>query len=339
MGPDLYLFPAKTISGLLDGFDAVGLDTNVMLRHLGIAREWFLEPYVIAPHGWFYELYEIAFQQDPSPDLPVRVGLNTPLGAFGLIDYLVGSAETVGGGLNTIAQFHHLIASSVRYKLDHTGGDTISLTHSRPSLSDWINDAWALGVTKGRWSRFCETFSFTEVRLVGLKDVPSTRFEELFNAPVYMNAERSHAKLAAGVWDTKLQNSDPTLHATLQKLAQSVEVKQFQSAPFAYLVRTKLAQAIPEGKFSAQEIAGLLGMPLRTFQRRLSAEHIVFQTLLDDYRHQMALKLLLRPNLTMSEVAHTLGYNEQSSFNRAFRRWTGKAPGVWLEQGAGRGVL
>src|SRR5437868_5140582 len=105
MRPDLYIFPAKTISGLLDGFDAIGLDTGVMLRHLGITREWFLEPYVIAPHGWFRELYEIAFEQDPRPDLPVRVGMNTPLGAFGLIDYLVGSSETVGSGLTAIAQF------------------------------------------------------------------------------------------------------------------------------------------------------------------------------------------------------------------------------------------
>src|SRR6266702_2814283 len=103
MRPDLFVFPAKTISGLLDGFDAVGLDTNVMLRHLGVAREWFLEPYVIAPHEWFHELYELAFRQDPRLDLPVRVGLNTPFGAFGLVDYMVGSAAIVGGGLTRIA--------------------------------------------------------------------------------------------------------------------------------------------------------------------------------------------------------------------------------------------
>lgn len=339
MRPDLYVFPAKTISGLLDGFDAVGLDTNVMLRRLGIAREWFLEPYVIAPNGWFLELYDTAFQQDPRPDLPVRVGMNTPLGAFGLIDYLVGSAESVGSGLTAIAQFHHLIASSVGYKLDHTEGDTITLTHPHPSPSDWINDAWALGVMQARWSRSCETFRFTQVELVGLKDVPTASFEKLFNAPVRTGAEHSQVRLADGLWDTKLGRADPALHATLQSLAQSVQVKAYQTAPFAYLVRTRLAQALPEGKFSAQQIAHQMGMPLRTFQRRLGDEQVVFQTLLDDYRHELAVKLLLRPELTMSDVAHALGYNEQSSFNRAFRRWTGLAPGTWLQQNVGQGVL
>ena len=36
-------------------------------------------------------------------------------------------------------------------------------------------------------------------------------------------------------------------------------------------------------------------------------------------------------DLLAEEVAFLLGFSEQSSFHRAFRRWTGVAPGRWRE--------
>ncbi len=71
-------------------------------------------------------------------------------------------------------------------------------------------------------------------------------------------------------------------------------------------------------------------LPLRTFQRRLSKEQISFKDLLDAYRHALALKMLVRPDTAMTKIAYALGYNEQSSFNRAFKRWTGETPTAWL---------
>ncbi|MEM8862830.1 MAG: AraC family transcriptional regulator, partial [Chloroflexota bacterium] len=84
------------------------------------------------------------------------------------------------------------------------------------------------------------------------------------------------------------------------------------------------------GAFSVDDVAAELGLSKRTLQRQLSAEALSFKELLDIYRQEQAFLMLQNGQQDLATLAYTLGYNEQSSFNRAFRRWTGKSPSQWL---------
>lgn len=46
--------------------------------------------------------------------------------------------------------------------------------------------------------------------------------------------------------------------------------------------------------------------------------------------------LLSRPDMTMSEVARTVGFQDKSDFRRAFKEETGYLPRVWRESGGRR---
>ena len=65
-------------------------------------------------------------------------------------------------------------------------------------------------------------------------------------------------------------------------------------------------------------------------------KHVIFQELLDVYRPEQAMLLLQNGERDMGSVAYALGYREQRSFNRAFRRWTRQSPSAWLRSNAGR---
>ncbi len=86
-------------------------------------------------------------------------------------------------------------------------------------------------------------------------------------------------------------------------------------------------------------MAEQLRLPLRTFQRRLAEERVTWTEVLDSARKDEVVRMLGRGDTAMAEIAYALGYNEQSSFNRAFKRWVGLSPRAWqARQRAGGGV-
>lgn len=71
-------------------------------------------------------------------------------------------------------------------------------------------------------------------------------------------------------------------------------------------------------------------MSPRTLQRRLQDSGSSYQRLLDEARHQMARYYLSNSALELNEAA-LLGFEDPSSFGRAFRAWEGVPPSDWRE--------
>ena len=51
-----------------------------------------------------------------------------------------------------------------------------------------------------------------------------------------------------------------------------------------------------------------------------------FNGVLGELRFDLAKRYIREPDLSISEIAWLLGYQEVSAFTHAFKRWTGKTP-------------
>ena len=78
--------------------------------------------------------------------------------------------------------------------------------------------------------------------------------------------------------------------------------------------------------------AGLLGVPVRTLQRRLQQGGISYRQLVEQIRRETARHLLSQQDMRISEVAATLGYATPASFSRAFQRWMGMSPRAYRQK-------
>lgn len=73
-------------------------------------------------------------------------------------------------------------------------------------------------------------------------------------------------------------------------------------------------------------IATTLGVSRQTLYRRLKAEDITFEHVLDDLRRRLALNYLNARKTSINEIAYLVGFSDEATFSRAFKRWTGLSP-------------
>ena len=102
-------------------------------------------------------------------------------------------------------------------------------------------------------------------------------------------------------------------------------------------VRAAIRECLPSGEISIDAAAERLRVGRRTLQRRLSEDGVTFRHLVREVREVLADHYLRTTTLPYAEVSFLLGFDEPSSFFRAFREWTGATPQAVRARAARRG--
>lgn len=117
------------------------------------------------------------------------------------------------------------------------------------------------------------------------------------------------------------------LFAVLGELAEKVERSaRSKRAGFRRDVERAVEPLLASGDVSAERVAGLLGISRQTLYRRLKAEGVTFEELLDNKRRELALGYLKGGRMSVKAAAYRLGFSDPAAFSRAFKRWTGISP-------------
>ena len=114
------------------------------------------------------------------------------------------------------------------------------------------------------------------------------------------------------------------LLAFLGRVTKAVEGVQPQQSPFRREVERTLEPLLSGGDFGIERVARALGCSRQTLYRRLKAEGVTFEQLLDDLRRRLALELVRK--VPVKQAAWRLGFADPASFSRAYKRWTGRSP-------------
>ena len=103
-------------------------------------------------------------------------------------------------------------------------------------------------------------------------------------------------------------------------------VRNANRVTFSERVRDYIRGDLPKGTCTIDRCAERFGMSVRTLQARMANEGTSFSSLIEEVRVLLARTYLQRPESSLDEIADWLGYGEQTSFGRAFKRWTGMTP-------------
>ena len=152
-------------------------------------------------------------------------------------------------------------------------------------------------------------------------------FDRFFGCPVEFGASCdqfafSHEKLAL-----PLVTRDRYLLETLQPFCD--EAARERHTPVGTLraqVENEVQKLLPHGKAKRPNVAKLLGLSERTLTRKLADEGATYEQVVDQVAAKPRARIRQGRSVSLSQIAWLLGYEGSTSFNHAFRRWTGRSP-------------
>ena len=152
-------------------------------------------------------------------------------------------------------------------------------------------------------------------------------YERVFQAPVKFNSDMNALLLGDDNWLTQALNRQPRyVSDVLKARAETLLQKLDDGKTIRGRLEAQITPRLNAGVFGMDEVAAALDMTARTLSRRLKAEGVTYEQVLDDVRCKLAIQYLEERNLSVKQAAALLGYSDRAAFSRAFKRWTGAPP-------------
>lgn len=260
------------------------------------------------------------------------------LASLGVVGLACKTVATVGEALACHRRFGHLTNRTASYSSELVG-DRLVLSErrrgpARPGnllVSDY---AMLIAVHVLRQSAPGVVVYAMDSRRERVSDDERRAFASLLGpgARLHTGAEHAALHLGAEVVAQPVASADPELaryFADVLARADAAAPPTGADDPLLLRVRAAIRDALVHGPPSAAVLARRLGLGQRTLQRRLHLLGTHYAAQLDATRRALAEGYLRDPSLSLAEIAYLLGYDEQPSFYRAFRRWHGATPGEW----------
>lgn len=148
-------------------------------------------------------------------------------------------------------------------------------------------------------------------------------YNDFFGVQVQFNAEKTCIVFDRSIEGCPLPNANRKLHlASIRYCNETVE-SQDLSATFGDRVQRILVEQNLSSNI--EEVAQLLGMSSRQLRRHLVNESTSFREIQLNLKFDRA-RAFLSAGVSVNDVAIELGYTNQASFSRAFKKHTGKPP-------------
>ena len=253
------------------------------------------------------------------------------LATLGSLGYAFRSAETVGHALSLIRRHARLIGDALVAEIRIGEGRLTmarrwprELGHNRP----FAEGAFSLSIGTIHEMTGVRPIPI-EIRCQFSRPADADHRARVFGCKLRYDCSETSIAFPESLAHQPVVSRDPALFAIVDRYAQRLAGAQIEVGSLAADVRAVIRAVLAGGEPSTTSIARKLAMSARTLQRRLAEENLTVSALVEEVRRELALGHLNDPTLGLSDIAFMLGYSDATSFQRAFRRWTGQAPATY----------
>jgi AraC-like DNA-binding protein len=332
------VLPRTLVMRTMLGLRALGIDVERPLEKLGLTPSAILAMSDDELRwSFFFDFWEAVRTTSGQFGLGLRLAEMVRAEYYEMFGYVLSSSATLGDALLRAARFVRLVADHVELSFYVEGERAVlvfkSLTPDfvHPESTEFV--VGAIGTIARQLTGL--RIEPIEVRFTHPAPPDLTHHRRIFGSvPVHFSRPHNGYVFESSLLNLPIRTSDGQLCSHLERQAENLLAKLPKMGELSRKVQEAISEELRGGNPSAEHVADKLGMHPKTLSRRLKAEGTSHQQLLDRLRYQLAERYLREPNLSIGEIAFLLGYSDTSSFNKAFKRWTGTAPQHYRQRGS-----
>lgn len=330
---------ASFAKGFLDFAVSRGADRQALIQRSQIHPNALNDPDRRIALARYIELLKAAIELCHEPALSLLFGEAVSMPDLSIVGMIGEQAASMESARETMNRYGRLLIddddadTSDRFEFIRKDGDvwlkfTSTLYVDNPLLTE---SAFARGVCGGREflkssgmsmpNAFPKAIHFTY-------EEPSYRaeYDRVFGVPLFFGSWMNALVVDEGFLSLKPTRTNPYLSQILTAHADELLKDLERSKSMRGRVEGLLIPILHTGEASIDKTADKLGCSRQTLFRKLKAEGVTFENVLDELRQKLALEYLNGKNVSINQTAYLLGFSEPAAFSRAFKRWTGSSP-------------
>ena len=209
-----------------------GIDADAALAAVGIAAELLEQPDARADGARVREALLTVSRQAGDAPLGLFAARHIQEGDFGLLSFLITSAESLRDAAQLAQGFYALLDPSAELRLEEDGrtARAVLAARTRPVVLPIVAEYTLAAAVELTRKATGHDLRADEVRFVHRRDRHRAAFEELFRAPVRFCAERDEVLFARIFLDMRMPKADPALRQTFLEYAQRLLAETESSA-------------------------------------------------------------------------------------------------------------
>lgn len=336
-------------TGLFSGFFAVvlafgqsrGLAVEDMAATAGLTPVDIMDPNKRHAEEAMIALWTLLRGTDGDGTMPIRFAQGAPLTIYAGLAEGAQFADTLGSALEHLIRNQVIIADRLTVDIRHTAkSPVLSVQHPMDAQDDGYLSAIGLLLTK---RLICDVLGVDGAPIVvrlRLPDSPAhPHFEAFFGCPVYLGQSENEMELDKNAYAHDINHANAELFAYVEaylvQRRKTLEQQPHQSR--LDHLRDAILQQSLHSDYSPASVAQRANLSLRSAQRLALKEGYTLQQLIDEVRFENARAMLRGLDARVSQIAHALGYSDDRSFRRAFKRIVGQSPTAYRNSLSSKG--
>ena len=321
-----------------------GIAADPILHRAGLSKPALAGDFGADPISALAQAKVLDFAAEAMEDsaFGLHLALQTDPRDAGIFFYVASGAINLGEALSLFARYFRIVNEAVRLQLTRAPAgisveaEFVGLPRHEVRQNAEFGVAMilkALREVAGRNVR-PDRVAFAHPRNSDLRE-----FERFYGCSVEFGRAANE-----GVSSDLLKFSDDTLAIPLitadAKLLEALQPfcdmaakeRSTSAGTLRAAVENEVEKLLPHGKANVRAVAKALALSVRSLSRRLADEGTTYGEVADQLRQSLAFQYLKEPGMSLSQIAWLLGYEGATSFNHAFKRWTGLSPSAARNQ-------